>query len=57
MLILLFFWGPTEPWNSIYTLWFKFSFIRNSASLVSDLGIWTLGWNCAISHSNLDWLL
>ena len=31
-------------------------FIRNSASLLSDLQILTLGWNCPISHS-MPWLI
>jgi hypothetical protein len=34
--------------NSI--LWFTFSFIRNSASLVSDLKMWAIRWNCPISQ-------
>ena len=33
------------------TLRFTFSLIRNTASFVSDLKMWTFGWNYTISHS------
>jgi hypothetical protein len=41
----------TMKFNLSYPLVQMFFFISNSASLVSELKMWTLMWNCAISHS------
>ena len=49
----------TNQWLSTmwdnFTICFTFSFVRHSTSFASDLQIWTLRWNCPISHSR-SWL-
>ena len=49
----------TNQWLSTmwdnFTICFTFSFVRHSTSFASDLQIWTLRWNCSISHSR-SWL-
>ena len=46
----------TIPSSDNPTLKFTFYFIRNLTSLVSELQMWTLWWNCPISHSR-PWLI